>query len=64
MLKQLKLNRETIRTLTDVEMRRAHGGVWTDTASDGATGCRSEATGCISWRCSAVQCPSTLCTPP
>lgn len=64
MLKQLKLNRETIRSLTDVEMRRATGGVWTDTASDGATGCRSEATGCISWRCTAVQCVTPLCVLP
>jgi hypothetical protein len=61
---KLKLKRETIQILTGAQLHRANGGVWTDTASDGATGCHSEATGCVSWRCTAVACVTPLCVLP
>lgn len=61
---KLSLCTETVRHLQSTQLGEARGGVWTDTATDGMTGCKSENTGCISWRCTAVQCVTPLCVSP
>jgi hypothetical protein len=45
-IKKLSVKSETIRKLGVTEIRRAHGGLPTDPATNGDTGCQSEATGC------------------
>lgn len=56
---RLTVTRETLRTLVAADLRRAAGG---RAATDGATGCQSEAGGCgdsYGWSCINQSCTTS-----
>jgi hypothetical protein len=57
--RKLSLRTDTIRNLSGLELSRARGGMMNATsraATDGNTGCQSEATGCYTCAWSEISC--------